>query len=60
VDDHNGQIDPEFAGLPLKELADAALDLDLAMLEKPFVPATLACRVHEALEHARSRALANQ
>jgi TldD protein len=26
VDDHNGQIDPEFAGLPLKELADAALD----------------------------------
>ncbi|MFY9851262.1 MAG: TldD/PmbA family protein [Trebonia sp.] len=26
MDDHNGQIDPEFAGLPLKELADAALD----------------------------------
>jgi len=26
VDDHNNQIDPEFAGLPLKELADAALD----------------------------------
>jgi TldD protein len=26
VDDHNGRIDPEFAGLPLKELADAALD----------------------------------
>jgi TldD protein len=26
VDDHNRQIDPEFAGLPLKELADAALD----------------------------------
>jgi TldD protein len=26
VDDHNNRIDPEFAGLPLKELADAALD----------------------------------
>ena len=26
MDDHNNQIDPEFAGLPLKELADAALD----------------------------------
>ncbi|MGH3268155.1 MAG: TldD/PmbA family protein [Trebonia sp.] len=26
MDDHNRQIDPEFAGLPLKELADAALD----------------------------------
>jgi TldD protein len=26
VDDHNSRIDPEFAGLPLKELADAALD----------------------------------
>jgi TldD protein len=26
VDDHNTRIDPEFAGLPLKELADAALD----------------------------------
>ncbi len=26
MDDHNGQIDPEFTGLPLKELADAALD----------------------------------
>jgi TldD protein len=27
VDDHNGrQIDPEFTGLPLRELADAALD----------------------------------
>jgi TldD protein len=26
VDDHNGRIDPEFAGLPLRELADAALD----------------------------------
>ena len=26
MDDHNGRIDPEFAGLPLKELADAALD----------------------------------
>ena len=26
MDDHNNRIDPEFAGLPLKELADAALD----------------------------------
>ncbi len=26
MDDHNARIDPEFAGLPLKELADAALD----------------------------------
>jgi TldD protein len=26
VDDHNGPIDPEFAGLPLRDLADAALD----------------------------------
>ena len=26
MDDHNSRIDPEFAGLPLKELADAALD----------------------------------
>ena len=26
MDDHNTRIDPEFAGLPLKELADAALD----------------------------------
>jgi TldD protein len=26
VDDHSGRIDPEFAGLPLRELADAALD----------------------------------
>jgi TldD protein len=26
VDDHNGRIDAEFAGLPLKNLADAALD----------------------------------
>ncbi len=26
VDDHNGRVDPEFAGLPLRELADAALD----------------------------------
>ena len=26
MDDHNGRIDPEFAALPLKELADAALD----------------------------------
>ena len=26
MDDHNGRIDPEFAGLPLRELADAALD----------------------------------
>jgi TldD protein len=25
VDDHNRRIDPEFAGLPLRELADAAL-----------------------------------
>ena len=26
MDDGNGRIDPEFAGLPLRELADAALD----------------------------------
>ena len=26
MDDHNGRIDPEFAALPLRELADAALD----------------------------------
>ncbi|HEV3380509.1 MAG TPA: TldD/PmbA family protein [Trebonia sp.] len=26
MDDHNGRIDAEFAGLPLKNLADAALD----------------------------------
>ena len=26
MDDHNGRVDPEFAGLPLRELADAALD----------------------------------
>jgi len=26
VNDHDGRIDPEFAGLPLRELADAALD----------------------------------
>jgi TldD protein len=26
VDDHNGRIDAEFAGLPLENLADAALD----------------------------------
>jgi TldD protein len=26
VDDHNGRIDDEFAGLPLENLADAALD----------------------------------
>jgi len=26
VDDHSGRIDPEFAGLPLRELAGAALD----------------------------------
>ena len=26
MDDHSGRIDPEFAGLPLQELADAALD----------------------------------
>ena len=26
MDDHSGRIDPEFAGLPLRELADAALD----------------------------------
>ena len=25
MDDHSGRIDPEFAGLPLRELADAAL-----------------------------------
>ncbi len=26
MDEHNGRIDPEFAGLPLRQLADAALD----------------------------------
>ena len=26
MDDLNGRVDPEFAGLPLRELADAALD----------------------------------
>ena len=31
MDDHNAQIDPEFAGLPLTELADAALDQTRAL-----------------------------
>jgi two-component system cell cycle sensor histidine kinase/response regulator CckA len=45
-----------MSGYSDRAIADAALDLDVGLLEKPFAPAHLLCRVRELLENGRAGA----